>query len=783
MSNPKKNININKALRSLTMNKWQNKHLELLTYKDFLTLIQKHPEQLLRNIFQLFHDMIKNYVGEGSDEYPDDPESIHYVHYNCNKLFVENSDYPFFAGRIFANRLMKQIEAMKTGTQQNKIYIFEGPPGSGKSIFLNNLLKKFEEYTKTEKGLRYEIVWRLDRKNLCSFTDLMYDSIANKIVNQDKTTKKNTNGTSSSLSLSKLEEEFLTDQKRYPYIDRFIEIPCPSHDHPILMIPKEQRRSFLDELFENNELKYKIFTDREYKWIFQDIPCTFCCSLYEALLYKCNSPIKVMEMLYARPSKFNRRLGNGISVYNPGDKSPKNNVLGDNIIQKKINDLLQDSNLVKYIFSRYAKTNNGIYTLMDIKSHNTERLIELHNIISEGVHKIEDIEENVSSLLLALMNPEDKKNIANFQSFSDRIEYINIPYILDHKTEVDIYRNQFGKYIDDYFLPKVLHNFARVIISTRLNKKSEAMLDWIPNPETYSLYCDKNLQLLKMEIYSGYIPTWLSSKDLKRFTAQRRKNVIAESSKEGNSGLSGRESIKIFNEFLSKYKKDNQLISMLDVYNFFTKVHKDLNKIIPEGLLDSLVHMYDYYILQQVKESLYYYNEEQISKNLMNYLFAINFDPDTVEFCNYTNEKLEITETYLSSIEDLFHGSKIDKEFRQQFRKETQEEYSSITLTQEILLDNKPIEETTLFQNLYKKYVYNLKEKVLEPFLKNKNFRLAIKHFNEEEFKTFDKKIRTDVTFLIKNLKDKYNYTELGAREVCIYVIDNDLAKKFEKKN
>jgi hypothetical protein len=64
---------------------------------------------------------------------------------------------------------------------------------------------------------------------------------------------------------------------------------------------------------------------------------------------------------------------------------------------------------------------------MDIKSHNIERLIELHNIISEGLHKVEDIEENVNSLFLALMNPEDKKNIKDFQSFSDRIVYINIP--------------------------------------------------------------------------------------------------------------------------------------------------------------------------------------------------------------------------------------------------------------------------------------------------------------------------------------------------------------------
>ena len=54
---------------------------------------------------------------------------------------------------------------------------------------------------------------------------------------------------------------------------------------------------------------------------------------------------------------------------------------------------------------------------MDIKSHNVERLIELHNIISEGVHKVEDLEENVDSLFLAVMNPEDKKDAQLFQSF------------------------------------------------------------------------------------------------------------------------------------------------------------------------------------------------------------------------------------------------------------------------------------------------------------------------------------------------------------------------------
>ncbi len=179
------------------------------------------------------------------------------------------------------------------------------------------------------------------------------------------------------------------------------------------------------------------------------------------------------------------------------------------------------------------------------------------------------------------MNPEDKKNIQG-QSFSDRIEYVHIPYVLDLNTEVDIYRNIFGGHIDDSFLPRVLHNFARAIISTRLNTKSEAMLEWIQDPKKYHLYCDENLQLLKMEIYTGHIPTWLSEEDRKRFTAKRRRKIIAESETEGIKGFSGRDAIKIFNEFYSAYARDDKLINMNTLCTFFTKIRKDLSQSIPQ---------------------------------------------------------------------------------------------------------------------------------------------------------------------------------------------------------
>ena len=772
--------NIKKAMDSLNHCISGNEQRNAISFEEFLQEVIARPYLSVRNIFKTFHDMVNAYIGKGTDEYPDDPESINYVSYDCSRLFVEGADYPFFADRLFANRLFNLVESLLRGAQQNKILIFKGPPGCGKSTFLNNLLRKLEEYANTDEGMRYEIVWRFDRKLLGNITeDEPHPFIAklSRILENSEPDQAATKNIHSDLPAG---SETLSEGDFPAYINGdYIEVPCPSHDNPLLMIPKQYRREFFDDLFKNNEFKWKLSTEKEYEWVFKENPCTICSSLYEALICRLKSPQKVFDTLYARPYRFNRRLGEGISVFNPGDKPLRLSVMSNPMLQRRINSVLKDSNEVKYIFSQYAKTNNGIYALMDVKSHNTERLIELHNIISEGVHKVEDIEENVNSLLLAVMNPEDQKNIEGFQSFLDRVQYINIPYVMDLNTEVEIYRNIFGRHIDENFLPRVLHNFARVIISSRLKTRSDAMTEWIEKPEKYQIYCDANLQLLKMEIYTGFIPNWLGEDDRKRLTAKRRRRIIGESETEGEHGISGRDSIKIFNNFFSTYAKEDKLINMSDLCKFFTKVNKKFKDPIPQGFLDSLLRMYDYTVLQEVKESLYYYNEEQISREIQNYLFAINFEIGSIETCTYTGERLEITDEFLENIEHRLLGTKIAKDKRLAFREDIQKEYTTRTLTQEIMVDGLPIMETKAFQSLNDRYVHNLKDKVLDPFLENENFRRAIKDYNEEDFKTYDKRIRDDVTYLIGNLCEHFRYKERGAKEVSMYVIDNDLAKKF----
>ena len=340
-------------------------------------------------------------------------------------------------------------------------------------------------------------------------------------------------------------------------------------------------------------------------------------------------------------------------------------------------------------------------------------------------------------------------------------------------------RQILGDPIDLSFLPGVLPTFARGISAPRLQPRSPALLEWIGSPDKYRNYCDDQLLLLKMEIYTGHIPQWLDEEDRKRLTAKRRRQIIGESEQEGVKGFSGRDSIKIFNDFHSTFARKDKLINMSMLRNFFIKVRQDLGEAIPEGFLDSLVQMYDYTVLQEVKESLYYYNEERISRDIQNYLFAINFEIGATGTCEFTGERLTVTEDFLHGIEERLLGDEADAERRRAFRRDTQREYTSSTLTQEVLLEGRPLPHTHLYQSLYEMYVRHLKEKVLDPFLENENFRRAIKDYGGEDFRTYDKKIRNDVGYLIGNLCNRYRYTPNGAKEVCIYVVDNRLAERF----
>lgn len=713
-----------------------------LSFNEYLEYVKQNPEAALRSIFQLFHDMVKTYVEKGVDDYPDDPESIGFIKYDCSRLLVDGADNPYFVDTLFANRLIRQVESLRQGFQQNRVYAYLGPSGCGKSTFLNNLLKSFEIYTNSERGRVFEIVWEID------------------------------------------EELFIKDNRDETH--ETLIVPCPSHDHPISIIPRGQRAEFLVKLLPDSIARFK---EKEYDWLTRTEACTICKSLFWSSFEKLGSLDKILRLVKVRPYKFDRRVGEGISIFNPGDKP----VFGlteemrpsyyftNRQIQERL-DKIFGANAVRYIYSHLAKTNNGIYVLMDVKMSNEDRLMELHNVISEGVHKVGDIEEYINSLFFALMNPEDKKLFEEkkLESLQGRIQESKLPFVLEPSTEVNIFLANFGETVRKHFLSGILENFARVIIASRMNEECKPLKEWIPNLTPYSKNCDKQGLLLRMEIYSGVIPEWLNETDKKKFTADIRRKLVAEGENEGNKGFSGRQSLRLFNDFFNRYKGRLNLINMDNVRDFFTDhIGRDVREanLPPKGFLDALVNSYNFRVLNEVKEALYPYNEEQISRDILNYIWAANLDVGTETKCPFTGEEIEVTIDFLRMMASSISGEKKTDKEALEYTTDIQERYSALVARETYI--TKTIRDTDLYRDLLTDYARNLKEDVLTPFATDGTFKEAIRFFDTKEFEAFDRRLKENVARMIKNLIEKFGYSEQGAKEVCLYVIDKGLPKKF----
>src|SRR5205085_10362827 len=164
------------------------------SFEDYLAIVRKNPA-VTRSAFQRVYDMILSY---GQEEYIDNKKRL--IRYNFFKDEQHAGRDAIFGLDIPLMRLVSVLHsaAQRYGTER-RVILLHGPVGSSKSTIARLIKRGLEEYSRTPEGALYTYFWHLPGELA---------------------------------TLAGGQETF----------------PCPMHDEPLKLIPREWRDKACKEL-------------------------------------------------------------------------------------------------------------------------------------------------------------------------------------------------------------------------------------------------------------------------------------------------------------------------------------------------------------------------------------------------------------------------------------------------------------------------------------------------------------------------------------------------------
>ena len=424
------------------------------SFADYLRLLKEDPRPL-RTSFQRVHDMI---LAQGVEEYTLFREKL--LHY---RFF----DDPFEGGKdaIFGldKPLMRLVATLKAAAHrlgpERRILLLHGPVGSAKSTIARLLKKGLEAYSRTEEGRLYTFYWKTEEGPL----------------------------------------------------------PCPMHEEPLHLLPKELREEFLAEL-------RALHPAYPYPLEVEGDLCPVCrFQMREALARHGGDLAAVLEKeIVVKRLVLSEKDRVGIGTFQPKDeKNQDATELTGDINYRKVAIYGSDSDPRAFNFDGELNiANRGLVEFIEILKLDVAFLYDLLTASQE--HKIKSkkfAQTDIDEIVLGHTNePEYRKLQANeyMEALRDRTIKIDVPYILRVSDEVKIYQRDFAKVRGKHIAPHTLEMAATWAVLTRLEPPKRAGLTLMQ----------------KLKLYDGrLLPGW---------TEEAVRELMAETKREGLEGISPR---------------------------------------------------------------------------------------------------------------------------------------------------------------------------------------------------------------------------------------------------
>ena len=464
------------------------------SFFEYLQIAQQHPG-VARNAYQRLYDAV---LSHGSEKYRIFKRDAIRYHFVSDRL--DNGADAIF-GLDFA--LMQLVDFLRAAAEgygtDKRILLLHGPVGSSKSTIARLLKKGIEAYSKTDNGALYSFTWLLDEH--CG-----------------------------------------------PH-GKDHEFPCPMHEDPLLLVPREARGELMSRL--NERFAAQAAHSGRLRLVGDLDP--FCRKVYGELMRHYQGDWrKVMEHVKVRRIVLSEKDRIGIGTFQPKDeKNQDSTELTGDINYRKIAQFGSDSDPRAFNFDGELNiANRGICEFIEVLKLDVAFLYDLLGASQEHMIKPKKFAQtHIDEMIIGHTNEPEYRRLQNnemMEAFRDRTIKIDVPYNIRLDDEIKIYQKDFGptRVKGIHIAPHTLEVAAIWAVLTRLEEPKKAGLTL----------------LQKLKLYNG--------KAIPGFTEDSIKELKEEATREGMDGISPRYvQDKVSNAMVSRQALDDRCVNPFMVLN------------------------------------------------------------------------------------------------------------------------------------------------------------------------------------------------------------------------
>ena len=589
-------------------------NLRVLNFEEYLTQVSEHPEHQLRASAKYVADMMDFYGKTGS-------------RFNLFDFPVDGISHKVVGQETVQNQIYRSLKTFSRVGINNKLILLHGPNGSAKTSIIHAMMNGIERYSREAEGAIYSFNW---------------------VFPVERYTK-----SSIGIASPKSKESNIPSYAKLPDEDVLARIPCDLCDHPLLVIPVDQRKSVLEKLLSPS--KVEDIWPALPAYLTRGDLCHRCKQIYEALLNANNGDFrKVLMHVQVERFYFSRRYRDGLVTIEPQlHVDAQYQQLTYNKSLGSLPPSLQSLNLFT-LGGDLIDANRGIVEYSDLLKRPIDSFKYLLIACETGSVNVGPSIAPLDVLMLGSTNElqlDAFKEFPDFTSFKARIELIRVPYLLSSSQEQQIYAADLKQVqCEKHVSPHVDWTLSLWAVLTRLNKPNS--INYPPNLSTIV----SNLPPLeKARLYdSGEMPMQLAPEDRKLLKASLKKirdEYENAPSYEGRIGASAREIKTLLfsaaqnNDFkclspLAIFKEIEELIKRVSEYEFLRQeVKEGFND--PAEFINTVKKEYLSVIDREVRDSIGLYDSKQWEDFLRKYVHHVSFIMKKEKIKNKITGKLQ----------------------------------------------------------------------------------------------------------------------------------------------